>query len=145
MKRKQTKEIAEAFIDALHSLEDGNANNVEQMIELFADDARLTNAALRGRELSGTEGIRQFWTEYRQTFGAVHSEFSHVLVDEEAAGLFWRTQGTHRDGQPIDYHGVSLLELSEDGRIRFFRGYYDTGELGREVGIDQQAQEQARG
>ncbi len=138
MEQEQAKGIAQQFIDALHKLEGGSEADVDTMVALYADDARLTNAALNGKELTGQEGVREFWTEYRKTFGKVWSNFSHVTVDDNAAGLFWRTEGTGKDDQPIAYDGVSLLELSDDGRITFFRCYYDTRELSREIGVNQQ-------
>ena len=137
MELEQAKRIAPQFIDALHTLEAGSEANIDAMVRLFASEARLTNAALDGKELSGQEGARQFWSEYRKTFGRVRSEFSHVIVDEHAAGLFWHTEGTGREDQPIAYEGVSLLEWSDDGKITFFRGYYDTRKLSREVGVEQ--------
>lgn len=145
MKQTQAKEVAATFIDALHALEAHGEEQVESMVKLFADDARLTNAALDGKELTGAEGTRQFWSEYRKTFVEVHSEFSHVLVDDQAAGLFWRTEGSGRDGQALSYNGVSLLVLTDDGKISFFRGYYDTRELSRELGVNQRPAVQAGG
>lgn len=136
MEQEQAKSLAHRFIDALHTLEGGSEGDVGDMVTLFADDARLTNAAIAGKELTGTEGVREFWTEYRKTFGDVRSEFSHVIVDGNAAGLFWRTEGTGADGKPLGYDGVSLLEWSDDGKIKFFRGYYDTRELSRELGVE---------
>ena len=137
MELEQAKDMAHRFIDALHKLEGGSEADVEEMVGLYAEDARLTNAALVGKELTGVDGVRKFWTEYRQSFGKVWSEFSHVIVDTNAAGLFWTTEGSGSDGKPLRYDGVSLLEWSENGKIRFFRGYYDTRELSRELGIEQ--------
>ncbi|HSH83001.1 MAG TPA: nuclear transport factor 2 family protein [Herpetosiphonaceae bacterium] len=137
MELEHAKGIAHRFIHALHTLEGGSEADVEEMVGLYAEDARLTNAALAGKELTGTEGARQFWSEYRKSFGEVRSEFSHVIVDANAAGLFWTTEGSGSDGKSLRYDGVSLLEWSENGKIRFFRGYYDTRELSRELGIEQ--------
>ncbi len=138
MDQQQVQQLAQQFIDALHTLEAGSADDTADIVALFADDARLTNAAMDGKELTGQDGVTKFWTEYRRTFGEAHSEFSHVLADESAAGLFWRTEGTGNDGQPIGYDGVSLLEMNDEGKISFFRGYYDTRKLSQEVGVDQQ-------
>jgi ketosteroid isomerase-like protein len=138
MKHDEAKELAHRFIDALHTIEAEGKGDIDAMADLFATDARLTNAALRGQEFTGPDGARQFWDEYRAAFGDVRSEFSHVIVDKHAAGLFWRTEGRARDGQPIAYDGVSLLEWSEQepGKIGYFRGYYDTRALARELGVD---------
>jgi ketosteroid isomerase-like protein len=141
MKTAEGKELAHRFIDALHKIEAGGTGDIDDMTNLFAKDARLTNAALHGKELTGPDGARKFWDEYRAAFGDVRSEFSHVIVDEHAAGLFWHTEGRRRDGQPIGYDGVSLLEWSEQeqGKISFFRGYYDTRELARELNVEERA------
>jgi len=125
------QELAQQFIDALHSLEQGSEENVENLAQLFSDEARLTNAALQlaGRDERGKDGARHFWTQYRRTLGKAYSRFSHVTTDDKSAGLFWTTQGQTPDGVDISYEGVSLLEFGDNGKITFFRGYYDTRDL----------------
>jgi ketosteroid isomerase-like protein len=137
MDQAQAQQMAQQFIDALHTLESGSADDTADIVALFADDARLTNAALDGKELTGKDGVQKFWTDYRRSFGEIRSEFSHVIANEDAAGLFWRSEGSGKDGQAIGYDGVSLLVWSDDGKIGFFQGYYDTRKLGEEIGIDQ--------
>ncbi len=54
------------------------------------------------RTFSGHEGVREFWTSYRDTFGDMKSEFRNVFTDDEShAALEWNTSGD----------GVSLLEI----------------------------------
>ena len=38
----------------------------------------------------------------------------------------------------MEYDGVSLLVFDDSGKIKLFRGYYDTRELSREVGVNRQ-------
>ena len=142
MDRQQAEQLAQQFIDALHALEQGDVHQVDQLVALYSDDARLTNAALKlaGQDRTGQDGARQFWTEYRRTFGEAYSDFFQVTVSDTAAGLFWTTKGTGNDGQPMEYDGVSLLVFDDQGKIKLFRGYYDTRELSREVGIDNRPQ-----
>lgn len=123
------------FIDALHALDQNHDGAVEAMVALFAADAVLTNAALAlaGEQRQGQEGVRQFWTEYRQTFREAETHFSHVMTDERAVGLFWTTNGTDSTGEPMNYEGVSLLEYNDAGKIVAFKGYYDTRQLSRTV------------
>jgi ketosteroid isomerase-like protein len=140
MDQQQVHDLAQQFIAALHTLEQGSDQDVEQLVALYSDDARLVNAALKlaGQERSGQDGARQFWSEYRRTFGEAFSDFYQVTVNEQAAGLFWTTKGTGNDGQPMEYDGVSLLVFDDQGKISLFRGYYDTRELSREVGVNPQ-------
>jgi ketosteroid isomerase-like protein len=126
----QRQTLAQRFIEALHRLE-GEAQDIEGMVTLFSEDARLTNAALAlaGAERTGHDGVRQFWSEYRSTFSKARSDFHQVTINEQAAGLFWTTQGADDSGQPIVYDGASLLIFDQDGFIAQFRGYYDTRQL----------------
>lgn len=140
MDQQQSHQRAQQFIDALHTLEQGGPDDVDAIVALFSDDARLINAALKlaGEERTGQEGARTFWREYRRTFGEARSEFFQITANDESAGLFWTTKGTGNDGQPMEYDGVSLLVFDDAGQIKLFRGYYDTRELGREVGASGQ-------
>ena len=131
MAENQIHSIAQDFINALNSLEEAGEIDAEPLAMLFSGDATLTNAALEhsGKEINGRDNILQFWVQYKQELGAARSRFHHVTTSTNAAGLFWTTEGTGPDGQPLRYHGATLLEFDEMGLIRFFRGYYDTREL----------------
>jgi ketosteroid isomerase-like protein len=140
MDQQQAHTLAQQFIDALHKLEQGSEQDVDDIVALYSDDARVLNAALKlaGEERTGKDGARQFWTEYRRTFGEAFSEFFQVTANDESAGLFWTTKGTGNDGQPMEYDGVSLLVFNQEGKISLFRGYYDTREISRAVGVVRQ-------
>lgn len=80
---------------------------------------------------SGHEGLREFWTSYRSTFGEMRSEFRNVLATEEGAALEWTTEGAS-NGDPVSYDGVSILEI-EGGKVRRFMAYFDTRDLTPQV------------
>ena len=126
-----TKTQAQTFIDALHKLEKGSTDDVAQLVELYADGTTINNSALDSKhtEMTGKDGATKFWTEYKETLGDVFSEFHHVTASDDAAGLFWTTQGTNPAGDKVHYHGSTLLQFDGNGKIEFFRGYYDTREL----------------
>ena len=126
-----TKSQAQTFIDALHALEQGTTDDVAALVALYAQDATLNNSALdsKGDAMEGTEQITKFWTEYKETLGEIFSKFHHVTTDDSSAGLFWTTEGKNPAGDTVHYHGSTLLQFDSDGKIEFFRGYYDTREL----------------
>lgn len=147
MKKHEVRELADRFIDALHALEKSKngdaAPALEKLVSLYADDAHLTNAALRltNEERTGREQIRAFWDEYKKTLGEAYSEFHQVTVNGEAAGLFWVTKGTSADGTPdaVHYDGTTLLVFDDEGKISRFQGYYDTRQLNRQMGVEAEA------
>ena len=131
METSQIKAKAQEFIDALHELEQGTPDEANQVAALYAPDATLCNSALdsKNTEMKGSDEILRFWVEYKETLGQVFSKFHHVTASEDAAGLFWTTEGTNPAGDRVHYHGSTLLQFNEEGQINFFRGYYDTREL----------------
>jgi ketosteroid isomerase-like protein len=74
--------------------------------------------------LHGREGARKFWRTYRDSFEEIHSDFSKIVESDDAAMLEWTSKGRLRGDRPIDYSGVSVLEL-RDGKVRRFRTYFD--------------------
>jgi hypothetical protein len=121
-------ELAEKFIEALHSLE--AHREVEKIAALFAEDALVNNVVTidNSHELSAHE----FWQKYRDNFGEVNSEFTNKIVGEHNAALEWRTTGTAADGSKVEYEGVSILEFDDKNISRFF-AYFNPGKLGRQM------------
>ncbi len=119
-----SKEIADDFIEALRKLEEDR--EVEALVEIHTEDCEVGNVSVRGT-FDGHEGLREFWTSYRGTFGQMKSEFRNVFATEEGAALEWTTTGTS-NGDSVSYDGVSILEF-EDGQVRRFMAYFDTHDL----------------
>jgi limonene-1,2-epoxide hydrolase len=124
-----TQEIAEKFIAALGELESGE--NVENIVSLFADDCEVGNTTLT-ETMHGRDGAHHFWTNYRKSFGEVRSEFRNTIYSDRTAALEWTSKGTADNGHPIDYEGVSILEIDGDKITRFF-AYFNPGKLGMQM------------
>lgn len=132
MDEQQAKLIANRFIEQLHRLEDGDMAVADQLADMFADTAELTNPAIErnGRSLlHGRDRIAAFWRQYSDTFGEIHSEFFDVTTSDHSAGLFWRSTGTNPSGEALEYDGVSLLVFDQTGKIARFQGFFDTRRL----------------
>ena len=121
--------MKDKFIEALGKLEADE--NVDEIVSLFADDCEVGNVATH-ENMSGTEGARQFWTNYRKTFGEIKSTFKNKLETDGTAALEWTSKGTSVNGSEIDYEGVSILETEGDKIKRFF-AYFNPAKLGREI------------
>ena len=122
-----TEQTAQRFIEALGRLEAGR--DVESIVALFHEDCEVGNV-VSPEKFTGRAGAREFWgAKYRDTFGEVRSTFRNVFAAGGLAALEWTTEGTGRDGAPVKYDGVSILEI-EGGLIKRFRAYFDAGRLG---------------
>ena len=124
-----SKEVADRFVEALRRLEDDR--DVEALVEIHTDDCDVGNVAVP-KTFSGHEGLREFWTSYRDTFGEMKSEFRNVFADDAGhAALEWNTSGD-ANGNEVSYDGVSILEV-EDGKVSRFRAYFDPRTVNEQV------------
>ena len=123
-----SKEVADNFIAALRKLEE--EEDVELLVEIHTDDCEVGNVSVPGT-FRGHEGLREFWTSYRSTFGEMKSEFRNVFAAEGGAALEWTTEGTS-NGERVSYDGVSILEFEGD-KVRRFMAYFDTQRLTHQV------------
>jgi len=126
----QQQGMADRFVRALAQLEAGR--EIEPLIALYADDAAVGNVNVP-EQFHGSDGARQFWTEYRGTFDTMKSEFRNIITTSERVALEWTTRGTSVEGNPVAYDGVSILEIAGD-KITRFRAYFDPRSLGRQIG-----------
>jgi hypothetical protein len=123
-----SKEVADSFVEALHKLEEDE--DVEALVAIHTDDCEVGNVSVPGT-FRGHDGLREFWTSYRSTFGEMRSKFRNVFATEEGAALEWTTEGTS-DGDSVSYAGVSILEIEGD-KVRRFMAYFDTRDLTPQV------------
>jgi limonene-1,2-epoxide hydrolase len=119
-----------AFIEALRELEE--THDLERMVSLFDDESEVSNP-MDAAPHRGREGARRFWRTYRDSFEEIHSDFSRIVEGDDAAMLEWTSRGVLRGDRPIDYAGVSVLEL-RGGKVRRFRTYFDARPFEKEAG-----------
>jgi ketosteroid isomerase-like protein len=118
-------QLAEDFMHAVQEAE--RTGDVNRLVEMFADDAELMNIALR-EPCRGREGARRFWDDYLKVFDRVASNFTRVTEGDGTAVMEWEAEGALRQGRPIRYCGVSIIE-AEGGRVKKFRSYYDSAQF----------------
>jgi len=61
-----SREVADRFVEALRKLEEDR--DVDALVEIHTEDCDVGNVAVP-KTFSGHEGLREFWTGYRDTFG----------------------------------------------------------------------------
>jgi steroid delta-isomerase-like uncharacterized protein len=123
-----SREVAESFIEALWKLEE--EKDPEPMVATYAEDCEVGNVAVH-KTFNGHDGAREFWTDYRKSFGEMKSTFRNVFADAGLAALEWTTEGTN-NGDTVTYEGVSILEI-EDGKVSRFYAYFDPRALSRQL------------
>lgn len=131
MDPNQTRKLAEQFIERLLRFEEDGGSTLDDLVELFAEDAEIETPALDlvAQPRAGMGELRRFWQSYRDVLGSAESRFFRVTASEDAAGLFWTTRAAGPDGRGIEYDGATLLVFDDAGRIARLRAYFNVGDL----------------
>ncbi|MFD1744176.1 nuclear transport factor 2 family protein [Rhizobium helianthi] len=117
-------ELAHTFVEALKRLE--AERDVDGISGLFAAAAEISNPLVQHRH-GEANGAKRFWSQYRDSFDAIASDFRTVKEADGTSFLEWTSTGS-MNGQDFTYGGVSVLE--HDGeKITAFRTYFDTRHL----------------
>jgi hypothetical protein len=127
-----SQQLTENFINALHKLEE--TGEPAEIAALYAENAEIVNV-VSPKKFTETEGAREFWTRYRETFGEMRSEFRNKIVAENRAALEWTTRGISKDEHEITYSGVTILEFDGD-KISRSCAYFNAHDLGRQIEHD---------
>ena len=129
--------IAVHFMEALKSIESGA--EPDRLIALFSDDAQLVNLTKQHLHYPDTSenvplSAALFWKNYLRAFNHIETHFTNVITtgDESAVVLEWRAAGSMPNALPIEFNGISILELeAADSQkalplIKKLKIYYDS-------------------
>ena len=124
-----SQKITENFVNALRRLEE--SGDIEVLVPLFAENSEIGNTAMK-ETLKGSEGVREFWTNYRGSFTELESRFRNRIAADLSSALEWETTGRSADGGEVRYQGVSVFEHDGEKITRFF-AYFDPADLGKQI------------
>lgn len=114
-------EVTTAFMHALQEAE--TSNDPSPLVALYAEDSTTENLSIG--PMRGQDGARDFWRRYLDVFQDIRSEFFHQSDDERTGTMEWVARGHLKSGKPIEYKGISVIEV-EGGKVKKFRTYYDS-------------------
>jgi ketosteroid isomerase-like protein len=92
-----------------------------ELLRQFAPDATVSRLDARGERTD----IAEFWQEYRRSFEKLSTTFFDAVEGDDQVALEWTTAATLPGGKPVEYSGVTVLDLAPDAVARL-RTYYDT-------------------
>ena len=127
-----SEQLTHDFENALRVLEE--SRDAGPLAALYSGGAKSGNV-IAPDQFEGPDGANQFWTEYRGAFEETRSEFRNIIIGEHRAALEWTTTGVSSTGKPVQYSGVTLLEM-DDQKITRSCAYFDPGGLGRQMTKD---------
>ena len=114
---------ARRFAAGLHDLDE--SGDAAAFAEQFTDDAVTQRFDARGERRGEVE---QFWREYHAQFRSISTTFYDVVEGGDRFALEWTSDATLSDGRPIQYRGVTVIDLDGD-KITKLSTYYDSAQF----------------
>ena len=116
--------VASRFVKALHEAE--QTKNAEPVANLFQSNANLERVGNHKQDQEDPSAVG-FWSRYLEPFEEIESQFQYVTEVDDRIVLEWESKGKLKDGKPIRYAGVSVVDFDKkEDKFKSFRTYYDS-------------------
>lgn len=102
------------------------AKDLDSITADFAPDGVLVSP---GGAWRGPKEIRKAAEAFFQSATAVEVEVTRVLLDGDAGAVEWTWTEHRPDGRRATAEDAIVFELDADGRISYWREYFDPAEL----------------
>lgn len=73
----------------------------------------------------GREGLEQVWQVFTGPFATLAIASDEVFYSGSGAAARWSARATSADGKSADFHGISVFEVDDEGRIQTVMSYWD--------------------
>ncbi len=112
----------EAYFEAI------TAGDEQGWIGLFAADC-VVHDPVGAIPAEGRESLPGVWLILRVPFESVAMEAVDVFHGGNGAAVKWDARGKAESGREARFHGISVFEVAEDGKIQTLMSYWDPAEM----------------
>jgi predicted SnoaL-like aldol condensation-catalyzing enzyme len=107
-----------------------NAHDAERMAAWFTPDYRSEQPAHPNRGYAGRDTMATIWGELYEAVPDMVCELVSTADSGSTVWAEWNWHGHYSDGSPFGMRGVTIAELTEDGKISAQRLYAEPVEHG---------------
>ena len=104
------------------------AMDADAFANTFAEDG-TTFDPVGSPGITGRAAIREFLQTICKNFKSVGLTEDCVFVAGNGAAVKWTGRGTSSSGRDVEFEGVDVFEVNEDGKIQTVRAYWNPAEM----------------
>ncbi len=79
--------------------------------------------------ITGRDGLREFFQSICKNFKSVSLTEDSVFVAGNGAAVKWTGRGTSVTGKEVNFEGIDVFEVGEDGKIQTIHAYWNPAEM----------------
>ena len=104
------------------------AMDADAFANAFAENG-TTNDPMGAPPIRGRDALREFFQSICKNFESVVLTEDEVFVAGDGAAVKWTGHGTSINGKEVNFEGIDVFEVSEDGKIQNVWAYWNPAEM----------------
>jgi len=104
------------------------AMNAEAFANTFAENGSTFDPE-GSPPITGREALREFLQSICKNFKSVTLTEDSVFVAGNGAAVKWTGHGTSLSGREVNFEGIDVFEINEDGKIQTIHAYWNPAEM----------------
>lgn len=104
------------------------AMDADAFANTFAEDG-TTYDPVSSPGITGRDAIREFLQSICKNFKTVGLTEDFVFVAGNGAAVKWTGHGTSINGSEVNFEGIDVFEVNDDGKIQTVRAYWNPAEM----------------
>jgi len=104
------------------------AMDADAFANTFAEDG-TTFDPVGSPAITGREALREFFKSICSNFKSVSLEEDSVFLAGNGAAVKWTGRGTSTSGKKVNFEGVDVIEVNDDGKIKTIYAYWNPAEM----------------
>jgi steroid Delta-isomerase len=104
------------------------AMDADAFANAFAEDG-TTCDPMGAPPIVGRDGLREFFNSICKNFKSVALTEDAVFVAGNGAAVKWTGKGTSTTGREVNFEGIDVFEINQDGKIQNVWAYWNPAEM----------------
>jgi len=100
----------------------------EAFANAFAEDG-TTHDPHGSTAITGRVALREFFQSICENFKSVGLTEDSIFVAGDGAAVKWTGKGTSTNGREVNFEGIDVFEVNQDGKIQTVHAYWNPGEM----------------
>ena len=105
-----------------------HAMDPQAFANAFAEDG-TTYDPVGTPGITGRQAIREFLESICKNFKTVGLTEDSVFVAGNGAAVKWTGKGTSSGGREVNFEGIDVFELNQEGKIQTIHAYWNPAEM----------------
>ena len=104
------------------------AMDADAFANAFAEDG-TTYDPHGSAAITGRAALREFFESICKNFKSVALTEDSIFVAGDGAAVKWTGKGTSNSGREVNFEGVDVFAVNDDGKIQTVHAYWNPGEM----------------